>query len=125
MEGSTRGGEVCGLLASLLVVRGPCENSVKLLGVWAVRRDEGANERVESRNSRSGERQRLESAAAQCEPASMQERELREGSMRRCGARGPGAHWPSAAGADPAASSGIQPETTLDCDLCEADTPLA
>eukprot|EP00965_Chrysotila_dentata_P073201 2419013-Pleurochrysis_carterae.AAC.1 len=35
--------------------------------------------------------------------------------MRRRGAKGPGAHWPSAAGVDPAASSGVPPETTLDC----------
>eukprot|EP00965_Chrysotila_dentata_P081298 2684577-Pleurochrysis_carterae.AAC.1 len=45
----------------------------------------------------------------------MQERELREGSVQRCGANRPDAHWPSAAGADPAASSGVPPETTLDC----------
>eukprot|EP00965_Chrysotila_dentata_P022770 754694-Pleurochrysis_carterae.AAC.1 len=45
----------------------------------------------------------------------MQERKLREGSMRRRGAKEPGAHWPSAAGADPAASSGVPSETTLDC----------
>eukprot|EP00965_Chrysotila_dentata_P255251 6212156-Pleurochrysis_carterae.AAC.1 len=51
MEGSTRGGEVCGL-------------STPLLG--AVRRDAGANERAESKGSRSGVRQGLESATAQC-----------------------------------------------------------
>eukprot|EP00965_Chrysotila_dentata_P034108 1135489-Pleurochrysis_carterae.AAC.1 len=71
MEGSTRGGEVCGLLSSLLIVCGPwrrelCDNSVRLSGVWVVRRDEGASERAESRNSKSEERQGLESAAAQC-----------------------------------------------------------
>eukprot|EP00965_Chrysotila_dentata_P112745 3725205-Pleurochrysis_carterae.AAC.1 len=45
----------------------------------------------------------------------MQGREPREGSMRRRGAERLGAHWPSAAGADPAASlDGVPPETTLD-----------
>eukprot|EP00965_Chrysotila_dentata_P151667 5012723-Pleurochrysis_carterae.AAC.1 len=48
-------------------------------------------------------------------PASMQEHELREGSVRRCGAEGPGLHWPSAAGADPAASSGVPPAMALEC----------
>eukprot|EP00965_Chrysotila_dentata_P152701 5046956-Pleurochrysis_carterae.AAC.1 len=62
MEGSTRGGEVCRLHISLLFVRGPWRR--ELLSVPAVRRDEGANERVDSRTPGSGERQGLESAAA-------------------------------------------------------------
>eukprot|EP00965_Chrysotila_dentata_P021708 719010-Pleurochrysis_carterae.AAC.3 len=45
----------------------------------------------------------------------MQERELRKGSIRRCGAEGPGSHWPSNTGADPAAPSGVPPATVLDC----------
>eukprot|EP00965_Chrysotila_dentata_P011381 371662-Pleurochrysis_carterae.AAC.1 len=45
----------------------------------------------------------------------MQGREPREGNMRRRGAERPGAHWPSAVGADPAASLGVPPETTIDC----------
>eukprot|EP00965_Chrysotila_dentata_P045679 1517663-Pleurochrysis_carterae.AAC.2 len=48
-------------------------------------------------------------------PASMQERELRKGSVRRCGEEGPGSNWPSAAGANPAASFGVPPEMPLDC----------
>eukprot|EP00965_Chrysotila_dentata_P027847 925465-Pleurochrysis_carterae.AAC.1 len=43
----------------------------------------------------------------------MQERELRKGSERRCGAEG--RHWPSTTGAEPAASSGVPPATALNC----------
>eukprot|EP00965_Chrysotila_dentata_P097183 3211943-Pleurochrysis_carterae.AAC.1 len=45
----------------------------------------------------------------------MQERELRKGSVRRCGAEGGRSHWLSTTGADPAASSGVRPATDLDC----------
>eukprot|EP00965_Chrysotila_dentata_P090713 2993969-Pleurochrysis_carterae.AAC.1 len=67
MEGSTRGGEVCGFLTYMLVVRGPWRRELfRPLGVWTVRRDEGASERAGSRSSKSGKRHGLESAAAQC-----------------------------------------------------------
>eukprot|EP00965_Chrysotila_dentata_P189389 6173292-Pleurochrysis_carterae.AAC.1 len=42
-------------------------------------------------------------------PALMQERELREGIVRRCEAEGRRSHWPSTTGTDPAASSGLPP----------------
>ena len=45
----------------------------------------------------------------------MQERELRKGSVRRCGVEGSRSHWPSTPGADPAASFGVPPTTALDC----------
>eukprot|EP00965_Chrysotila_dentata_P159786 5279071-Pleurochrysis_carterae.AAC.1 len=43
----------------------------------------------------------------------MQERELREGSERRCGVERRRMRWPSAAGADLAASSGAPSARTL------------
>eukprot|EP00965_Chrysotila_dentata_P027059 898152-Pleurochrysis_carterae.AAC.1 len=48
-------------------------------------------------------------------PALMQERELRKGSVRRCGAEGHQSHWPSTTGEDPAALSGVLPAMALDC----------
>eukprot|EP00965_Chrysotila_dentata_P096127 3175759-Pleurochrysis_carterae.AAC.1 len=46
----------------------------------------------------------------------MQERELRESSVRRCGVeRCRSHHWPSAASADPATSSGVPPAMALNC----------
>eukprot|EP00965_Chrysotila_dentata_P136419 4511468-Pleurochrysis_carterae.AAC.1 len=45
----------------------------------------------------------------------MQERELRNGSVRRCGVEGDRSHWPSTTGADPAASFGVPTTTALDC----------
>eukprot|EP00965_Chrysotila_dentata_P031104 1036210-Pleurochrysis_carterae.AAC.1 len=59
MEGSTRGGEVCGLLTRMLVVRGPWRRELfRRLRVWTVWRDDVASERAGSRSSESGERQR-------------------------------------------------------------------
>eukprot|EP00965_Chrysotila_dentata_P015280 505332-Pleurochrysis_carterae.AAC.2 len=51
----------------------------------------------------------------------MQERELREGSVRRCEVERRRLRWPSAAGADPAASSGAPPRRGLSSSvsLCE------
>eukprot|EP00965_Chrysotila_dentata_P140103 4631860-Pleurochrysis_carterae.AAC.1 len=45
----------------------------------------------------------------------MQERELRVGNMRRCGAERRWSHWPSTTGADPVASSSVPPAMSLDC----------
>eukprot|EP00965_Chrysotila_dentata_P179343 5922128-Pleurochrysis_carterae.AAC.1 len=45
----------------------------------------------------------------------MQERELRKGSVERCGVEGHRSHWPSTTGADPAALSGVPPATAPDC----------
>eukprot|EP00965_Chrysotila_dentata_P104746 3459615-Pleurochrysis_carterae.AAC.1 len=45
----------------------------------------------------------------------MQERELRNGSVRRCGVEGGRSHWPSTTGEDPVASFGVPPTTALDC----------
>eukprot|EP00965_Chrysotila_dentata_P055191 1831583-Pleurochrysis_carterae.AAC.1 len=120
MEGSTRGGKSAGFLPPcwLFVALGG-KNFVKLLGASALRPDEGANERVESRNPRSRERQGLESAAAQCLHRCRSVGCAK--GVRRSGAKGSWAHWQSAAGADPAASSGVPPETTLDCKLCEVE----
>eukprot|EP00965_Chrysotila_dentata_P231117 6198161-Pleurochrysis_carterae.AAC.10 len=104
MEGSTRGGEVCGLLTSsaktpLLEGRAARPGSKRAGGVEYTMggRTAGARER-------------------RCaEPALMQERELQKGSVRRCGAEGRRSHWPSITGADPAASSGVPPGTTPNC----------
>eukprot|EP00965_Chrysotila_dentata_P043111 1432156-Pleurochrysis_carterae.AAC.1 len=45
----------------------------------------------------------------------MQERELRNGSVRRCRVEGGRPHWPSTTGADPAASFSVPPKMALDC----------
>eukprot|EP00965_Chrysotila_dentata_P088916 2935290-Pleurochrysis_carterae.AAC.2 len=47
-------------------------------------------------------------------PALMQERELREGSVRRRRVKKRRSHWPSATGADPAVSLGVPTAKALD-----------
>eukprot|EP00965_Chrysotila_dentata_P125930 4162087-Pleurochrysis_carterae.AAC.1 len=109
MEGSTRGGEVCGLLTSFVscVVLGPWRRELPCSqAAW---RDREASEGAESK-TQSGR-----AGGHLCaEPAWMQEHELRRGSMRHCGAERRRSHWPSTTGADPIASSGVPPATAPD-----------
>eukprot|EP00965_Chrysotila_dentata_P004947 162047-Pleurochrysis_carterae.AAC.1 len=113
MEGSTRGGVVLGLLTSFV-------RFVLFVALGGENSRAGRVARPESERWGGVESARGGAAAVaqerrwQCLRCMTQESELREGSVQRGGPERRQSHWPFAAGADPAASSGVPPAMALD-----------